>query len=153
MSRLTHERANGIKTGFWSPAKKEVLVQRLGVIEQSHDSLIALVCDHYCNRPDIAGCQDELDGMCANCPLTKLDDLIEGGNVMDNEALVVARGKEQNKILSDHAAGMKTNSQWVSSEDRLPEMGETVLAVDIHTGEVLPARMNVFGYRRASRRR
>ena len=29
MERLTHERANGIKTGYWSAATKEVLVQKL----------------------------------------------------------------------------------------------------------------------------
>ena len=33
MSRLTHERNNGIKTGYWSPAKKEELVQRLAKYE------------------------------------------------------------------------------------------------------------------------
>lgn len=27
MERLTHERVNGIKTGYWSAATKEVLVQ------------------------------------------------------------------------------------------------------------------------------
>ena len=80
MSRLTARRCNGIKQGFWSHARKDDLVQRLGVIEEQHDNLMAAVCDHYCNRPDIAGSQDELDGMCANCPLSKLDDLIEGVN-------------------------------------------------------------------------
>lgn len=29
MERLTHERVNGIKTGYWSTATKEVLVQKL----------------------------------------------------------------------------------------------------------------------------
>lgn len=28
MERLTHERVNGIKTGYWSAATKEVLVQK-----------------------------------------------------------------------------------------------------------------------------
>lgn len=79
MARLTARRCNGIKSGYWSHAKKDDLVQRLGIIEEQHDNLIALVCDHYCDRPDIAGNQDELDGMCAICPLSKLDDLIEGG--------------------------------------------------------------------------
>ena len=31
MERLTHERVNGIKTGYWSAATKEVLVQKLAV--------------------------------------------------------------------------------------------------------------------------
>ena len=33
MNRLTSPRCNGIKTGYWSPAKKEELVQRLGPFE------------------------------------------------------------------------------------------------------------------------
>ena len=33
MNRLTHERSNGIKTGYWSPSKKEELVQRLAAYE------------------------------------------------------------------------------------------------------------------------
>lgn len=33
MNRLTSQRCNGIKTGYWSPAKKEELVQRLGLYE------------------------------------------------------------------------------------------------------------------------
>lgn len=33
MDRLTHERCNGIKTGYWSAAKKEELVQRLAEFE------------------------------------------------------------------------------------------------------------------------
>ena len=28
MERLTHERVNGIKTGYWRAATKEVLVQK-----------------------------------------------------------------------------------------------------------------------------
>ncbi len=35
MQRLTHERNNGIKTGYWSPEKKEVLVQRLAEYENT----------------------------------------------------------------------------------------------------------------------
>lgn len=33
MERLTHERVNGIKTGYWSAATKEVLVQKLAAYE------------------------------------------------------------------------------------------------------------------------
>ena len=33
--RLTSKRCNGIKTGYWSPAKKEDLCQRLGAYEES----------------------------------------------------------------------------------------------------------------------
>lgn len=35
MNRLTHARANGIKTGYWSPNKKEELVQRLAAYEDT----------------------------------------------------------------------------------------------------------------------
>ena len=35
MERLTHERVNGIKEGYWSAAKKEDLVQRLAQYENT----------------------------------------------------------------------------------------------------------------------
>ena len=35
MIRLTHARANGIKSGYWSPSKKEELVQRLAAYEDT----------------------------------------------------------------------------------------------------------------------
>lgn len=35
MSRLTHKRNNGIKEGYWSPNKKEELVQRLAEYEDA----------------------------------------------------------------------------------------------------------------------
>ena len=35
MERLTHERANGIKTGYWSAATKEELVQKLAAYENT----------------------------------------------------------------------------------------------------------------------
>lgn len=33
--RMTHKRANGIKTGYWSPNKKEELVERLAAYEDT----------------------------------------------------------------------------------------------------------------------
>lgn len=35
MNRLTHQRVNGIKSGYWSAAKKEELVQRLAAYENT----------------------------------------------------------------------------------------------------------------------
>lgn len=35
MERLTHERRNGIKTGYWSPEKKEDLVNALAAYEKT----------------------------------------------------------------------------------------------------------------------
>jgi hypothetical protein len=33
--RLTHVRSNGIKSGYWSPNKKEELIERLAAYEDS----------------------------------------------------------------------------------------------------------------------
>ena len=38
MERLTHERVNGIKTGYWSAATKEVLVQKLAAEQAAKSS-------------------------------------------------------------------------------------------------------------------
>lgn len=35
MDRLTHERCNGMKAGYWSAAKKDELVRRLGAYEDT----------------------------------------------------------------------------------------------------------------------
>lgn len=35
MERLTHPRSNGIKTGYWSPSKKDELIDRLAAYEDS----------------------------------------------------------------------------------------------------------------------
>ena len=35
MKRLTHERANGIKSGYWSPEKKQDLIDRLAEYEDT----------------------------------------------------------------------------------------------------------------------
>ena len=35
MERLTHERLNGIKSGYWSPDKKQDLVNRLAEYENT----------------------------------------------------------------------------------------------------------------------
>lgn len=35
MKRLTHERCSGIKTGYWTAAKKEELINRLAEYENT----------------------------------------------------------------------------------------------------------------------
>lgn len=35
MERLTHKRSNGIKSGYWSPTKKEELIQHLAAYEDT----------------------------------------------------------------------------------------------------------------------
>lgn len=39
MKRLTARRVNGIKTGYWSAAKKDSLIQRLGELEERLETL------------------------------------------------------------------------------------------------------------------
>ena len=38
MERLTHERKSGMKTGYWSPNKKQELVERLAMYEDREDA-------------------------------------------------------------------------------------------------------------------
>lgn len=38
MERLTHKRENGIKRGYWSPNKKQELVDRLAMYEDWEDA-------------------------------------------------------------------------------------------------------------------
>ena len=38
MERLTHKRENGIKRGYWSPNKKQELVDRLAMYEDREES-------------------------------------------------------------------------------------------------------------------
>ena len=67
--RMTSERVNGIKSGYWSPARKEELVQRLaeyeniGTVEKCREAVEKQKpkpCDFY---------GDEEDGklLCPNC--------------------------------------------------------------------------------------
>lgn len=47
MAKLTSQRVNGIRSGYWSPAKKEELVQRLGSLEHLGPDMLGDICDHY----------------------------------------------------------------------------------------------------------
>jgi len=74
MAKLTYERCNGIKTGYWSAAKKDELVQKLGAIEHHFDTLAIGICDDICRHREVS--QEELDELCDRCPLNLLDHLI-----------------------------------------------------------------------------
>lgn len=60
MERMTHKRVNGIKTGYWSPATKEELVQRLAEYDRLHpagrkkagDQDVAEVVPHAPGKPE-----------------------------------------------------------------------------------------------------
>lgn len=78
MAKLTSERVNGIKTGYWSAAKKDDLIQRLGVIEHRSENLIAQICDSLCRMPRGDVPADQLAEFCEHCPATILYKLIDG---------------------------------------------------------------------------
>ena len=65
MERLTHERVNGIKTGCWSPEKKQDLVDRLSEYENTGltpDEINTL------RERDTAKESEEFDGYWFKCP-------------------------------------------------------------------------------------
>lgn len=75
--KLTSERANGIKTGYWSAAKKDDLVQKLGRIEHGAPALLDSVCDDCCRFPREITDQETLDALCESCPVNALDRLVD----------------------------------------------------------------------------
>ena len=75
MARLTSERCSGIKTGYWSPAKKDDLVQKLGAIEAGAPRLLANTCSGICLHHPPA--DPEHDEVCRGCPVNELVSLID----------------------------------------------------------------------------
>ena len=75
MARLTSERCSGIKTGYWSPAKKDDLVQKLGAIETEAPRLLANTCGGICLHHPPA--DPEHDEVCRGCPVNELVGLID----------------------------------------------------------------------------
>ena len=68
----------GPKCGWFSPAKKQDLTDKLGPIEHEAEALISRMCDGYCvkaAKPD-GLTQEDLDRICADCPMTRLAELI-----------------------------------------------------------------------------
>ncbi|MBQ0037825.1 MAG: hypothetical protein KBS74_04040 [Clostridiales bacterium] len=78
MAKLTSERVNGIKTGYWSLAKKDELIQRLGQIEYRSEKLISQICDSLCRMPRGDVPADQLEEFCEHCPATILAKMIDG---------------------------------------------------------------------------
>ena len=72
---LTSERCNGIKSGYWSAAKKEDLVQKLGRIEKNGPSFVTSGCVMLCAHK---GPLNQHDPYCTDCPLKKLLLLLDG---------------------------------------------------------------------------
>lgn len=79
MNRLTHERKNGIKQGYWSPNNKQELVYRLALYEDAAEQknrvmtlLTEAICDKYCRYPVECSNQDELNLHCDSCELVHM---------------------------------------------------------------------------------
>lgn len=64
--------------GWFSAAKKQELVDKLGPIEHQAEELFEKLCDSYCRYTSAASgkTQDELLDICEGCPLSRLGDLI-----------------------------------------------------------------------------
>lgn len=73
MAKLTSARVSGIKTGYWSPAKKDDLVQRLGAIEHQGPRLLDRVCAERCIWHSV---NPKKDHICDECPVTALRGLM-----------------------------------------------------------------------------
>lgn len=71
MDHLTSRRVNGIKSGYWTTASKEDVVQKLGRIEELGRYLIFSACTAHCHMQVNA---DE----CNACPLRDLEKMIDG---------------------------------------------------------------------------
>lgn len=74
--RLTHERCNGIKNGYWSPAKRQELVDKLAEFENLK-KLPAEICDNYCRYPRSNMDADSFEDKCRTCPVNDLATLLD----------------------------------------------------------------------------
>ena len=73
--RLTSERCSGIKEGYWTNAKKDELVQRLGWIEHQGPKLIQAARNKKCLVMDR---EQRTPKRCSNCELYPLARVIGG---------------------------------------------------------------------------
>lgn len=70
---LTARRVNGIREGYWSAARKELLAQKLGALEEHGPRLVLDACVRVCIH---RGPLNSQDAYCRDCPLKKLGSLI-----------------------------------------------------------------------------
>ena len=75
MSNLTAARVNGIKTGYWSPVKKDELIQKLGPLEEHGEHLLGEICDTVCRHTG----EPDLEDQCEKCPVDKLAKMLNPG--------------------------------------------------------------------------
>ena len=79
MVRLTtihmRQERSGVVVKYRTRADCEALTQKLGTIEYGSEDLISRACDHSCRIRGEAD-PDELPGICEECPVNKLAELI-----------------------------------------------------------------------------
>ena len=75
MGKLTY-RSPDLTEGFRSEFTKPEVVRKLGFIEHRGPELLGAVCDYGCRFPMEAD-DDELQGICDACPVTKLMGFVE----------------------------------------------------------------------------
>ena len=75
MGKLTR-RSLGLGEGFTSDQSKHQLIQKLGAIEHRAEDVLSGMCDYGCRFP-LEADEDELSGICEECPMTKLLRMIE----------------------------------------------------------------------------
>lgn len=75
MAKLTR-RSLDLVEGFESDKSRNQLVQKLGFIEHRAEDILSDMCDYGCRFP-LEADEDELSGICEECPVTKLLRMIE----------------------------------------------------------------------------
>lgn len=114
MDRLTHKRENGIKHGYWSPNKKQELVDRLAMYENREEWIMSELEKEADKASDmISGCERELcqyyDGF--EDGVSKAIEIVKGG-------------------IADAEDAKDTNvpGKWIPCSERLPENAMNVIA-------------------------
>jgi len=76
MAKQTVRYMKGAAIGYRAVASQEAAINKLGRIEARGEDLLNHVCDYACRHPGEAD-MDEMDGICKECPVTKLLKIIE----------------------------------------------------------------------------
>lgn len=76
MSKLTSKRVHGANTGYWSPSRKDELVQKLGAIEHKAHELRTEICVYACRFPSSERILMD-NSPCKSCPLIELMSMID----------------------------------------------------------------------------
>lgn len=76
MPRLTKRYLRGADIGYEAIGSQEAAINKLGRIETRGPELLNRVCDYSC-RILMEADPDEREGLCQECPVTKLLRIIE----------------------------------------------------------------------------